>query len=151
MQVAPADLDDPRVIALLDIHVGRSRAETGCDSAHVLDLAALKAADIAIWAAWEGEALLAIGALRRLSASAGEVKSMHTAEAARRTGAGGAILKRIIEGAREAGLSRLSLETGSWAYFEPARAFYHRHGFEDCGPFGDYRLDPNSVFMTMQL
>jgi GNAT superfamily N-acetyltransferase len=41
---------------------------------------------------------------------------MHTAEAARRKGAGSAILEHIISVARSRGISRLSLETGSWDY-----------------------------------
>ena len=48
-------------------------------------------------------------------------------------------------------MRRLSLETGSWPYFLPARALYARHGFVECGPFGDYREDPNSVFLTRTL
>jgi putative acetyltransferase len=43
------------------------------------------------------------------------------------------------------------LETGSMAAFAPARALYSRFGFVTCGPFGDYILDPNSVFMTFEL
>lgn len=151
MQVIPADLDDPRVVDLLTLHTTRARAETGRGSAHALDVSGLKTPDIQVFAAWEGETLLSIGALRRLSASEGEVKSMYTAEAARRTGAGGAILTHLIDTARRAGLSRLSLETGAWAYFAPAHAFYLRHGFEPCSPFGDYKPDPNSIFMTMEL
>jgi putative acetyltransferase len=46
------------------------------------------------------------------------------------------------------GLSRLYLETGSFEFFEPARRLYLKHGFELCGPFADYKPDPNSVFMT---
>ena len=48
-------------------------------------------------------------------------------------------------------MSRLSLETGSWGYFGPARALYRKHGFVDCAPFGDYVADPNSVFMSLDL
>jgi putative acetyltransferase len=48
-------------------------------------------------------------------------------------------------------MSRLSLETGSWDYFRPAQAFYRSHGFVECPPFADYVLDPNSVFMTLDL
>jgi putative acetyltransferase len=48
-------------------------------------------------------------------------------------------------------MSRLSLETGSWAYFAPARALYARHGFVECALFGEYREDPNSVFMSLSL
>ena len=76
---------------------------------------------------------------------------MHTAEAARGRGVGSAMLRHIIAAARARGMSRLSLETGSWAYFEPARALYRRHGFVESEPFGDYKPDPNSTFMTLAL
>ncbi len=29
-----------------------------------------------------------------------------------------------------------------------ARALYRKHGFAECGPFGSYRQDKNSTFMT---
>ena len=48
-------------------------------------------------------------------------------------------------------MTRLSLETGSWPYFAPARAFYRKHGFLECAPFADYVSDPNSVFMTREI
>jgi putative acetyltransferase len=94
---------------------------------------------------------LGFGALRRLSADHGEVKSMHVAEAARGRGIGSALLRRIIAAGRESGMERLSLETGSWDYFRPARALYERHGFVECAPFGGYAPDPNSVFMSLDL
>ncbi|RYJ07213.1 MAG: GNAT family N-acetyltransferase, partial [Actinomycetales bacterium] len=43
------------------------------------------------------------------------------------------------------------LETGSQDYFAPARRLYARHGFVECGPFGDYVVDPSSVFMSLGL
>jgi len=64
---------------------------------------------------------------------------------------GSALLRHIMAEARAAGMGRLSLETGSWPYFLPARALYARRGFVECGPFGHYRDDPNSVFMTIAL
>jgi putative acetyltransferase len=76
---------------------------------------------------------------------------MHTAEPLRGRGVGSAILRHVIAAARARGMTRLSLETGSWPYFAAARALYARHGFVECAPFGDYRLDPNSVFMTLAL
>jgi putative acetyltransferase len=151
MHIIEGGLDDPRVVALLHTHVSRARAETARGSAHALDLAALRAPEITFWSAWEGEAVVGVGALKRLSADHGEVKSMHTAEAARGRGVGSALLRQIVATARAAGMSRLSLETGAWPYFAPARALYARHGFVECGPFGDYRKDPNSVFMTWVL
>ncbi len=149
--IAEGGLDDPRVIALLRTHLARARAETGEGSAHALDLSGLRAPGLRFWSGWEGEVVLATGALKALSPAHGEVKSMHTAEAARGRGIGAAMLRHIIAAARGAGMARLSLETGSWPYFAPARALYARHGFTECPPFGDYREDPNSVFMTLAL
>lgn len=151
IRIVPGDLDDPRVIDLLTAHVTTARAETARGSAHALDIDALRSPDIRFWAAWKHDELLAVGALRQLSAELGEVKSMHTAQTARRLGAGSAMLRHIIDAAGGMGLSRLALETGSWDYFIPARAFYKRHGFVECPPFGDYVADPNSVFMSLAL
>lgn len=151
MRIVPGDLADPRVTGLLRTHLATARAQTAPGSAHALDLSGLQSPDITLWAAWEGETLLGVGALKRLSPEHGEVKSMHTAEAARRKGVGSALLRHIIAAAREAGLSRLSLETGSWPYFHPAQTLYRRHGFANCPPFADYAPDPNSVFLSLDL
>jgi putative acetyltransferase len=128
-----------------------ARAETAPGSAHALDLTGLQSPDISFWTIWDDETLVGVGALKRLSADHGEVKSMHTAQSMRGKGAGTAILRHIIVTARASGISRLSLETGSWEYFRPARAFYRSHGFVECPPFADYVLDPNSVFMSLDL
>lgn len=151
MRIVDGDLSDPRVIALLAFHVRTARAATAQGSAHALDIEGLRAPGLRFWALWEDETLLAIGALKDLGDGHGEVKSMHVALAARRRGVGSAMLDHLIAAARADGWTRLSLETGSWAYFEPARTLYRRHGFVECGPFGDYREDPNSVFMSLAL
>jgi putative acetyltransferase len=151
MRIIPGDLNDPRVIDLLHTHVTRARAETARGSAHALDIAGLQSPGIRFWTSWNGDVLLAVGALKRLSADHGEVKSMYTAESTRRRGAGSAMLRYIADTARSEGMARLSLETGAWDYFIPARAFYQRHGFVECPPFGDYAADPNSVFMSLDL
>ncbi|WNG21890.1 GNAT family N-acetyltransferase [Cystobacter fuscus] len=151
MRIIPGDLGDPRVIELLHIHHTRARAETAPGSAHALDLTGLRSPDIRLWTIWEDETLLGVGALKQLSPEHGEIKSMHTAQSMRGRGAGSAMLRHIIETARASGMSRLSLETGSWDYFRPARALYKSHGFVECPPFADYVLDPNSVFMTLGL
>ena len=151
MQIIAGDFSDPRVIDLLQTHLTRARAETAPGSAHALDHTGLQSPDISVWTIWDDDALLGIGALKRLSPDHGEVKSMHTAQSMRRRGVGGAMLRHIIATARASGLSRVSLETGSWEYFRPAREFYRRHGFAECPPFADYVLDPNSIFMTLDL
>jgi putative acetyltransferase len=151
MTIVPGDLDDPRVRALLEQHVTSARAATAPGSAHALDLEGLKAPEIRFWAAWDEDTLLGVGALKRLSNDHGEIKSMHTVPAYRRRGVGSAIILHIIDVARAMGMSRLSLETGFWKFFAPARELYKRHGFVECAPFGEYVSDPNSVFMCLDL
>lgn len=150
-RIAPGDFNDPRVVELLHTHLTTARAETAPGSAHALDLAGLQSPDITFWTIWHDDELLGLGALKRLSAEHGEVKSMHTAQAMRGRGAGSAMLRYIIETAKAKGMSCLSLETGSWDYFRPARSLFRSHGFVDCPPFADHVLDPNSVFMTLDL
>lgn len=151
MLIVPGDFTDPRVVDLLAVHLNSARAETAPGSAHALDLTGLQSPDIDFWTIWDGQVLMGVGALKRLSPDHGEVKSMHTAEAMRGRGAGSAMLAHLIQTARTQGLSRLSLETGSWDYFHPAHTLYRRHGFVECGPFAGYVPDRNSIFMSLEL
>jgi glutathione S-transferase/GNAT superfamily N-acetyltransferase len=141
-------LDEPKVIALLKHHLATNHSIAPPESCHAFDVSRLKAEDVSFWSAWDGDMLLGVGAVKRLNADHGEVKSMHTVEASRGRGVGGALLEKIIAHARGAGMKRLSLETGSQDYFRPAHALYLRYGFAECPPFGEYKLDPNSLFMT---
>jgi putative acetyltransferase len=148
-QIVEGGLDDARVVRLLQTHLIQARAQTAAGSAHALDLDGLRDPLLRFWSLWDEEALLGVGALKCLSPDHAEVKSMHTDAASRGLGVGSALLRHIIDTARSGGFARLSLETGSWDYFAPARAFYRRHGFVDCEPFVGYVDDPNSVFMTL--
>jgi putative acetyltransferase len=137
--------DDPSVVKLIETHVFAARRQTAPGSAHALDLSGLKSPDISVWVACRSGDLVGTGALKRLSTAEGEVKSMYTAPSARRCGVARVMLAHIIDSASGEGLARLSLETGSWSYFEPAIALYASFGFVKCRPFGDYREDPNSM------
>ena len=61
------------------------------------------------------------------------------------------MLQHIITEARQRSYCRLSLESGSMKYFEPAHRLYAKFGFINCAPFAGYINDPNSVFMTKEL
>ena len=151
MRFLPGGLDDPRVQALLEHHANTARAQTAPGSAHALDLEGLKSPDVAFWSAWDGDTLVGVGALKRIAGSHGEIKSMHTVQEHRRMGVASALLRHIIETASAMGMTRLSLETGAWPYFQPARDLYRKHGFVECASFGDYVADPNRAFMTLEL
>ncbi|MCA0433645.1 MAG: GNAT family N-acetyltransferase [Proteobacteria bacterium] len=151
LEIRDGGLDDPQVIAMLKFHYDTSVAVTPLCSAHVFDLTRLKAGDMSFWSAWDGTTLRGTGALKRMDAEQGEVKSMHTLQAARRSGVGRAMLTHIMARARAMGLKRLNLETGSFEFFAPARALYARHGFVECPPFSGYKPDPHSTFMTREI
>jgi putative acetyltransferase len=151
LRIIKGDFTDTRVVELVKTHFTTARAETAEGSAHALDLTGLQVPEISFWSIWDEDELLGVGALKRLSPQHGEVKSMHIVTTRRGQGAGRAMLDHIVEAAKSEGMSRLSLETGSWEYFRAARAFYRRNGFADCAPFANYRTDPNSVFMSLDL
>jgi putative acetyltransferase len=151
MKIEIDDLSRPAIHALLDEHLRSMHALGPPESVHALDLEKLRRPEITFWSAWEGEVLLGCGALLELERRHGEIKSMRTPTARRRTGAGRALLMHIIEVARTRGYERLSLETGSAAAFAPAHRLYESAGFARTGPFGSYAEDPNSIFMTLAL
>jgi len=149
------ELDDPAapdVRALLEEHLRDMHAQSPRESVHALDVSGLKVPSITFWTVRDADGLLlGCGALKELDARHGEIKSMRTPRSLRRRGAGRAVLAHIVDEARRRGYGRLSLETGSQVAFAPARRLYESAGFVRCGPFGDYREDPNSVFMTLVL
>lgn len=141
----------PDVRALLDEHLADMFATSPAESVHALDHSALVAPDITFWTAREQGLLLGCGALKALSATEGEIKSMRTTTAARRRGVARLLLAHVLTEARTRGYVQLLLETGSEEFFAPARALYQRHGFVECAPFGSYKADPHSTFMALAL
>jgi putative acetyltransferase len=149
---AEFSIDDPRaadVARMLDRHLAFTHAHSPPEDVHALDVDGLLDARVTFFSVRHDGALLGVGALKQLDALHAELKSMHVAEAARGRGIGRTLLDHLVAVARQRGLRRVSLETGSMAAFAPARALYASAGFGPCGPFGDYRPSPNSVFMTM--
>lgn len=151
MDIRIDDLTHPAIHALLEEHLASMRAQSPAESVHALDLSKLRDPSITFWTAWDDDTLVGCGAVRELDATHGEIKSMRTPAALRRRGAGKAILQHIIDVARQRGYRRLSLETGSQDSFAAAHALYLGAGFVDTGPFGDYRPDRHSRFLTLEL
>jgi putative acetyltransferase len=151
MEIIVDDLTGAEIAAFLAEHVQEMRAMSPLESMHALDLAALREPGITFWSVYDGGQLVGCGAIKRLDDDHAEVKSMRAATDRKRSGVASMMLEHIFREARARGFSRLSLETGSTPDFEPARKLYEKFGFEYCGPFADYRLDPYSVFMTKAL
>ena len=151
MNIVPGDLDDERVIALLDEHLQGMADHSPPESIHALNLDGLKAGNVTFWTVWEGDEIYGCGALQELDGEHGEIKSMRTAAAHLRKGVAATMLEYILEEAKRRGYKRLSLETGSGPGFDAAHALYEKYGFSYCGPFANYTNDPFSRFMTMEI
>ncbi len=147
-------IDDPRaedVRELLERHLEFANLHSPPEDVHALDVDGLVDAAVTFFSFRVDGEVLGVGALKQLDEGHAEVKSMHTAEAARGRGIGRAIVEHLTAVARDRGFHRVSLETGSMAAFAPAQSLYASAGFEPCEPFGDYGPSPNSVCMTLPL
>ncbi len=129
-------------------HTADMHAQTPPESIHMLPADALAAPGIDFFVLRKQGVAVGMGAFKRLDAGHAELKSMHVLAEYRGGGLAQRLLEQLIAEAAAMGYRQLSLETGVESLFAPARAFYARNGFAECPPFGDYRLDPNSVFMT---
>ena len=145
------NLSRPQVHRMLEEHLANMHELSPPEQVFALDLNALRVHGITFWTVWDEETLLGCGALKELSLSHGEIKSMRTPLAALGQGAGRAVLEHIITVARQRGHTRLSLETGTHPAFKVAHHLYRSHGFALSGPFGTYSLNPHSVFMALEL
>ena len=149
--IARADFDDPRLVAFLQEHLADMEPTAPPESRHALDLDGLRQPTVRMWVAVDGDALVGTVALAFLDARHEELKSMRTDPLRRGEGIASALLQHVFADARSRGVTRISLETGATGFFEPARALYRRAGFDPCPPFGSYRDDPHSVFLTRVL
>jgi putative acetyltransferase len=145
------DLSRVAVLRLLEEHLRNMYELSPPEKVFAFDASKLKAPGVTFWTAWNGESLLGCAALKEISATEGEIKSMRTPTSLRKTGAGRALLNHIIDVARSRGYHALYLETGCHPAFLPAQTLYRSAGFAVCGPFGTYRENGNSVFMSLRL
>ena len=151
MRIEIDDVSRPPVLALLEEHLRNMYEITPPEHVFAFDAAKLRQPDVVLWTAWDVDELLGCAALKELSPTQGEVKSMRTPARLRRRGAGRALLNHILQVSRERGYRELFLETGNHQAFVPAQTLYRSIGFRECGPFGGYQENGNSVFMSLQL
>ena len=146
--------DDPRradVRALLERHLAFTNATSLPEDMHALDVDGLCDPSVTFFGLRVDGVLLGVAALKRIDDEHAEIKSMHTAEAARGRGVARRLVEHVLGVARERGFRRVSLETGSGPPFAAARGLYASAGFTPCGPFADYPDSPHSAYMTLTL
>lgn len=146
--VERTDPHHPQATALLKQSHGLMQSLFPPEDNFYLDIDDLVAPNIHFYTARDGDEILGTGALM-VKDTYGEVKSMFVAEAARGKGVAAALLRQIEDTAREEGLRMLKLETGN--VLHAAHRLYARHGFTECGVFGDYVTAKSSIFMEKAL
>ena len=151
MRIIVDDLSSREIAEFLEEHIKDMKAVSPPESKHALDLEGLRQPEITFWSVWDGDSLVGCGALKELDPKHGEIKAMRTSSKCRNKGIASRLLCHILNEAKHRGYHRLSLETGSMVFFEPARSLYKKFGFNYCEPFSTYKEDPNSVFMTIDL
>jgi putative acetyltransferase len=151
MEIKIDDLSGSEIAEFLEEHIKEMKSVSPPESKHALDLEGLKKPEIIFWTVWDDSCLIGCGAMKELNANHAEIKSMRTTASHRGKGIASMLLQHVLNEARLQGYRRVSLETGSMPFFEPARNLYAKYGFEKCAPFSTYREDPNSVFMTLKL
>lgn len=141
----------PDLELIFQRHTAEMHADTPPESIHMMPRGDLDRPDIAFFVMRRAGQPAAMGAIKQIAPGHGEIKSMHVLAEQRGSGLASQLLQELITFARTEGLSRLSLETGAQDSFAAARGLYSRAGFTECAPFGSYRPDPNSTFMTLTL
>ncbi|NMP15359.1 GNAT family N-acetyltransferase [Thalassotalea sp. Y01] len=175
------DLRSQVIADFLQQHLEDMRSVSPPESKHALDLDGLRQQGIYFYTMWseiqwsdkrwvdnrsehvkkqgskQGEKhqsenrLIGCGAFKILSATDAEIKSMRIDNLYRGQGLAALMLEHIEAQAMQKGIKQLWLETGTMAFFAPARRLYLSKGFKECDPFADYTLDDNSIFMTKSL
>lgn len=99
--------------------------------------------------AFDGDDPVACGGLRPIDAEHGEIKRMYVAPDRRGTGAARLVLAALEAAARDAGWTRLVLETGRRQ--PDAVRFYTREGYAAIPQYGDYVGVDDSLCFGKQL
>ncbi len=150
-RIDAADFADPGLIALIDHHLAEMRGFSPVGCAHALDASDLRAPNIDLFVVSEGEALLGMGALRRIDDDTVEIKSMRTHPDHLGRGVGRYLLEHLIREAERRGARCISLETGAGPVFEAALHLYRRRGFEPGPAFAHYAPTGFNQFFHLPL
>jgi putative acetyltransferase len=142
------DPHDPQATALLKQSHALMESLFPPEDNFYLDINDLTADHIRFFAARVGDTIIGTGAIA-LKPDYAEIKSMFVAETARGTGAADALMRQLEDAARAEKRMMLKLETGN--VLHAAHKLYARHGFTNCGPFGDYSAAHSSIFMEKSL
>ena len=143
-----ADFGTPHVRALLEQRLRFAKSVSRPEDVYALGLDGRPDPAITFFSLrFDGE-LLGVGAIKLLGPDHAELKSMHTAVAARRRGSA-AMVNHLLAWLPSGGFVGSAWRPGRGRRSRPRAPF--TPPLASCGPFGDYPESPNSSFMTRLL
>jgi putative acetyltransferase len=141
--------DQPDALAMIEALDALMTSLYPPESNHLLDVTALLHPAVTFLVVRAADEAVGCGALLHDARGWGEVKRMYVQPDRRGQGIGRRLLGELERIACGGGLDLLRLETG--IHNAEALALYRKAGFGEGEPFGDYRVDPLSVFMEKRL
>ena len=139
----------PALQLLAELDADLFRHEYPPESRHAFSVEKLLREGVVFFLTRFKNELAGCGGLKIYPGEYGEVKRMYVRPAYRGLGLGKAMLDHLGQYAQTHGLERLRLETG--IYQVEAIGLYERYGFQRRPPFGEYKVDPLSLYFEKAL
>jgi GNAT superfamily N-acetyltransferase len=146
-EVPPDSPDAVELIGELDVHLMGHPYPP--QSRHAFSVDKLLRERVVFFVARYDGQLAGCGGIKMFGTDYGEVKRMFVRPEFRGKGLGKAMLRHLADYAREKGAGLLRLETG--IYEVEAIRLYERFGFARRAPFGEYVVDPLSVYFEKSI
>jgi putative acetyltransferase len=142
LTITPVTWDDLDAVRLREAQRTELDARYGTDDHEPGAVPTAETVAVFLLARDAGGTAVGCGGLRLLGPGSGEVKRMYVDPAARGTGVAAALLRALEDHARDLGITRLLLETGTGQ--PDAIRFYQREGYAPIEAYGPYRDEPLS-------
>lgn len=153
LHLAPLDPGHPDAQALIQQSEALMSALYPSESNHFEPAEGLRPPNGAFWGLWIGAALVGCGGVKHHAPADGppygEIKRLFVLDSARGRGVARQLMARLEAELMARGVRLARLETG--IHQPEALGLYRRLGYVECEPFGDYALDPLSVFFEKRL
>ena len=149
IEISPEPPDSPdalRLLAELDDHLLGHPYPT--ESRHAFSVEKLLRERVAFFVTRYRDEPVGCAGIK-FYADYGEVKRMYVRPSNRGLGLGKTMLDHLADCAQERGIKVLRLETG--IYQVEAIRLYERYGFQRRAPFGEYKIDPMSLYFEKVL
>ena len=154
--IRPERADHPQIVALLGALDAYLATLYAPEANHILSVQELLAPEVSFLSAWQGDRIVATGAVRRRAGEVDtadqpyvEVKRMYVEPSSRGQRLAVRMVAALEDAAREQGLTLALLETGRDQH--AAVRLYERCGYVRRGPFGGYADNGLSLFYAKRL